>query len=153
MIYSYCYRNCLDQAAAQDIAQETFIKAARALATFRLGASFRSWLYRIATNTARDWQRSRARENRLAEQIAQNWSEEAECEAAPATTEEHARVFEALQSLPNEWREAVVLVFYEEMNHAAAAQILGCAETTISWRIFRAKQKLKKLLTGKGSRR
>jgi RNA polymerase sigma-70 factor (ECF subfamily) len=48
--------------------------------------------------------------------------------------------------LSDDLRAAVVLVFFEEMTHAEAAQVLGCAETTISWRIFKAKRKLKQLL-------
>ncbi|RYD83743.1 MAG: RNA polymerase sigma factor, partial [Verrucomicrobiaceae bacterium] len=43
-------------------------------------------------------------------------------------------------------RMAVVLVFFEGMNHAEAARLLGCAETTVSWRLFSAKRKLKTFL-------
>ena len=55
-------------------------------------------------------------------------------------------VHEALGSLADELRQAIVLVYYEGMNHAQAARICACAETTISWRVFMAKRKLKKLL-------
>lgn len=152
MIYAYCYRTCLNQAAAQDIAQEAFIKAARALGTFRAGSSFKAWLYRIATNTARDWQRQQVRENKIFECVSEAWRDEIPAEATSSASAEHALVAEALQELPRELREAVVLTFYEGMNHAAAAQILGCAETTVSWRVFRAKQKLKKALSRKGAK-
>ena len=56
-------------------------------------------------------------------------------------------VHEALAVLAEDMRHAVVLVYYEGMNHAEAAGILGCAETTVSWRIFRAKRQLKRLLS------
>jgi RNA polymerase sigma-70 factor (ECF subfamily) len=141
MIYAFSYRACLDQAAAQDIAQEAFIKAARSLEGFRDGASFKPWIYRIATNTALDWRRARVRQDRL---------EEALQASAGGSHSDHSAVTEALEGLPAELRIAVALVFYEGMNHAEAASVLGCAETTVSWRIFRAKRKLKAALKRKG---
>jgi len=144
MIYSFCYRACLDQSGAQDIAQETFIKAARALGTFRLGSSFKAWLYSVATNATRDWQRAKARQDRVSEMMA-----ETPPERTPTDQPDHSRLVEALQTLPDDLRLAIVLVYYEGMNHATAARVLGCAETTVSWRVFRAKRKLKILLLRK----
>lgn len=144
MIHAFCYRICLDQAQAQDIAQETFIKAARSLHTYRRESAFKAWLYRIATNASRDWLRQKMRRNRLAEVIAEQWSEKSAC-VGP----DHSRVAEALGALPEQLRLAVVLTFYEGMNHATAAKVLDCAEATVSWRVFRAKQKLRKLLSRK----
>ena len=142
MIHAFCYRSCLDQTQAQDIAQETFIKAARSLGTYRGDASFKSWLYRIAANAAQDWLRQKLRQTRLANAVAEQWAENsADCEP------DHSRVTEALRALPDDLRLAIVLTYYEGMNHAAAAQVLGCAETTVSWRVFRAKRKLKTLLS------
>ncbi len=142
MIFALAYRLCLDRAHAQDLAQETFIKAARALPAFRPDAPFRHWLFQICANTVRDWQRREGRRRRLAEA--------AHAHAALARTEraadfEEAR--EALAALAPELRAAVVLVFFEDMNHREAARVLGCAEATVSWRIFIAKRKLKTLLT------
>jgi RNA polymerase sigma factor (sigma-70 family) len=59
---------------------------------------------------------------------------------------DYADVHWALKQLSPDLREAVALVYLEEMNHREAAEATGCAETTISWRIFRAKRLLKKLL-------
>jgi len=146
MIHAFCYRSCLDQAQAQDLAQETFIKAARSLGTYRADASFKSWLYRIATNTTHDWLRQKMRQNRLTEAVAEQWTQDSMV-CAP----DHSRVTEALRALPDDLRLAIVLTYYEGMNHAAAAQVLGCAETTVSWRVFRAKRKLKTLLSRRES--
>ena len=140
MIRAFAYRICLGQSDAQDIAQETFIKAARSLASFRGGSSFRTWLYRIATNTGRDWLRGKMRAERLDTALANETPD-------AGHTEGHAAVAEALLALPENFREAIVLTFYEGMNHAEAARVLGCAETTVSWRVFRAKRKLKQLLS------
>lgn len=143
MIHAFCYRSCLDQAQAQDLAQETFIKVARSLRTYRGDSSFKAWIYRIATNTTRDWLRQKMRQSRLAEVLAEPWMEPSPQGCEP----DHTRVTEALQSLPDDLRLAIVLTYYEGMNHAEAAQVLGCAETTVSWRVFRAKRKLKTLLS------
>jgi RNA polymerase sigma-70 factor (ECF subfamily) len=140
MIRAFAYRLCLVQSDAQDIAQETFIKAARSLASFRGGSSFRTWLYRIATNAGRDWLRGKMRAQRLDAALANETPD-------AAFAEGHAAVAEALRALPENFREAIVLTFYEGMSHAEAARVLGCAETTVSWRVFRAKRKLKQLLS------
>jgi RNA polymerase sigma-70 factor (ECF subfamily) len=140
MIRAFAYRLCLVPSDAQDIAQETFIKAARSLASFRGGSSFRTWLYRIATNAGRDWLRGKMRAQRLDAALANETPD-------AASAGGHAAVAEALRALPENFREAIVLTFYEGMSHAEAARVLGCAETTISWRVFRAKHKLKQLLS------
>jgi RNA polymerase sigma-70 factor, ECF subfamily len=142
MIYAFSYRASLNVAQAQDLAQETLIKVARCLGTYRGDSSFKSWIYQIATNTTRDWLRKQAREERLAEAAVDQWAAGGE-----GTEPEHTRLTEALGALPDDLRLAIVLTFYEGMSHAEAARTLGCAETTVSWRIFRAKQKLKQLLS------
>lgn len=144
MIRAFAYRLCLAQSDAQDIAQETFIKAARALPSFRGGSTLRTWLYRIAANTGRDWLRGKMRAEKLGAALANAADDTAAADEKP---DGHAEVADALRSLPDNLRSAIVLTFYEGMNHAEAARVLGCAETTVSWRVFRAKRKLKQLLS------
>jgi RNA polymerase sigma-70 factor (ECF subfamily) len=139
MISAFAYRLCLDSADAQEIAQETFIKAARALGGMRDLVSCKGWLYRIARNTAIDLGRAGTRRERLATQVAEG----SESQERPGDFD---FVAEALAALGADLREAIVLVYYEEMNHAQAARVLGCAEATVSWRVHMAKRKLKKLL-------
>lgn len=144
-IHSFAYRLSLCPAEADDIAQETFVQAARALATFRGDSSFKNWLYTIATNKSRDRFRQRARRAHLGEQLAVLATTDGG-PAAPEASAAHAAVRDALANLSPDLREAVALVYYEGLNHAEAARVLGCAESTVSWRIFRAKNKLKKAL-------
>ena len=54
--------------------------------------------------------------------------------------------------LPAKQRAAIVLTVYDGRNHAEAAKILGCSETTVSWRVFAARRKLKRLLSAQGGR-
>jgi RNA polymerase sigma-70 factor (ECF subfamily) len=144
MIHAFAYRVCLAETEADDIAQETFIRAARGISTYRGAASFKNWLYRIAHNAVIDWGRqvSRQRENQ-AKFVAEMESQ------SQIRTADYGEVHRALQQLSPDLREAVALVFFEKMNHREAAAVLGCAETTVSWRIFRAKRALKKLLHSK----
>lgn len=144
-LHAFVFRLCLDASGAEDIVQDSFIKAARSLAGYRGEASFRNWLYRIAMNTTRDWQRAAIRRKQAAEEMSMNLN----C-ATGERPSDFEPVQEALAALAEEMRHAVVLVYYEGMNHAQAARVLGCAETTVSWRIFRAKRQLKQLLGQKG---
>jgi RNA polymerase sigma-70 factor (ECF subfamily) len=140
--YAFSFRMCLDSAAAEDVVQESFIKAARRLGDLREGVAFRAWLWQIVANGARDWHRMRQRRTALERSAAEGTAQ------TPSSYCDHEPVYEALAQLPREWREAVALVYFEDVSHAEAAQVLGCAETTVSWRIFRAKRKLRELLGG-----
>lgn len=146
-IHAFAYRLALCAGEADDIAQDTFVQAARALPGFRRDTSFKNWLYTIATNRARDLLRRRVRQARLDEQISVLAAKPANLEREHENTSAaHAAVREALAALPLDHREAINLVYYENLNHAEAARILGCAESTVSWRLFRAKSKLRKTL-------
>jgi RNA polymerase sigma-70 factor (ECF subfamily) len=139
MIYSFAYRLCFDKGDAQDVAQETFVKAARSLGRFRRESSFKHWLYQIALNTGHDRNRSQSRRTKMAEEYLVSME-------TLESPQDHTEVHAALAELPEDLRRAVTLVFFEGMNHGQAARVLGCAETTVSWRIFRAKRRLKNKL-------
>jgi RNA polymerase sigma-70 factor (ECF subfamily) len=140
MIYSLCYRMTGSVADAEDLTQETFIAAHQQRQTFRGQARASSWLYRIGLNRCLNWQKKQARERSLRQQ----WGERRELETSPGAND--ARVQEALMQLSPEERAAVALVIFEGLKHGEAATALGCAETTVSWRLFQARRKLKKLL-------
>lgn len=147
MIHALAYRMTGSLADAEDLAQEIFIRAYRQIGSFRGEARFSSWLYRLATNTCLNWRKSAERRNRLREDLAVQ--EAAPAPASPAdSTEMSARIQEALMKLKPKQRAAVVLTLCEGMNHAEAARVLGCSETTVSWRVFMAKRRLRALLTG-----
>jgi RNA polymerase sigma-70 factor (ECF subfamily) len=141
MIHALCYRMTGSTADAEDLAQETFIQAAQHLAGFRAEARFSSWLYRIALNLCLNWQKQCQRRQRLQEALSQHLPA-----AAPEDSRQTHQVQEALMKLHPKQRAAVVLTIYDGLNHAEAAQALGCSETTVSWRLFAARRKLKRLL-------
>lgn len=140
MIYHFCYRLTLSRQTAQDLAQITFIKAARKISTCQSQTCFRSWLFKIASNSAKDWFRQQRRERSALEDFRDHATEPEK--PSPA----HERVKAALACLSPKLRQAAILIYFEEMNHREAASVMGCAEGTISWYANRARRKLKKQL-------
>ena len=141
MIHSLCYRMSGSLADAEDLAQETFIHAYQHLEGFRAEARFSSWLYRIAVNLCLNWQKRQRRRD----QLHQEWGEQ-DREPSGGDAGLAQRVQEALLRLPPKQRAAVILTTYDGLTHAEAAAALGCSETTVSWRLFAARGKLKRLL-------
>jgi RNA polymerase sigma-70 factor (ECF subfamily) len=142
MIHALTYRMSGSEADAADLAQEAFVLAWRRLDSFREESRFSSWLYRIAVNLCLNWNVRTARENRARTE----WSR-MEATSGPSESDPRAAfVQEALLKLPPKQRAAIVLTVYDEMSHGAAARVLECSEATVSWRVFAARRKLKRLL-------
>jgi RNA polymerase sigma-70 factor (ECF subfamily) len=130
---------------AEELAQDAFLRAYQQLGSFRSGAKFSTWLCKIAINLSLDWRRRESRRD----DIHSKWAVEAAAENNPGggfPDELSRRVQAALNRLPAKQRAAIVLTIYENQSHAEAAKTLGCTEATISWRVFAARQKLKRLL-------
>ena len=141
MIHALTYRMTGSTADADDLAQEIFIQAFRKLDSFRGDAKFSTWLYRIGINTCLNWKKSQQRRSQLHEE----WARQSHDEGNPGD-DLGARVQEALLQLPPKQRAAVIQTTYEGLNHAEAARVLKCSETTVSWRVFMARKQLKKWL-------
>ncbi len=141
MIHSLTFRMTGSFADAEDLAQETFCQAYQQLGSFRAEARFSSWLYRIAVNRCLNWKKRQAHR----EQLHAEWSSQQETSTACKSTLAQ-QVQEALMTLHVKQRAAIVLTVYDGLSHAEAARILGCSETTVSWRVFAARNKLKRLL-------
>jgi RNA polymerase sigma-70 factor (ECF subfamily) len=152
MIFSLAYRMTGSAADAEDLTQETFIRAYRQIGSYRAASKFSTWLYRIAVNACLNW---RARETLRAE-VQSGWVEthgapQLGAETAPDRNDTGRCVHAALLKLPAKQRAAIMLTAYDGLNHAEAAEVLGCSETTVSWRIFVARKKLHRwLAAGEG---
>ena len=145
MIYALTYRMSGSLAEAEDLTQDVFVRAHQELPGFRAESKFSSWLYRIAVNQCLNWRKRAARR----EQVHNDWYAENGNDTTPDSTPDPAlaqQVSEALQKIHPKQRAAIVLTTYDGLNHAEAARVLGCSETTVSWRIFAARSKLKRLL-------
>lgn len=144
-VYTVSYKWCGVREDAEDIAQEVFIKLAQKLKTFRQKSSFKTWLYRITINAAKDFHRKRATKDAYETAYA---FERAGDNPIPArdTHLDTARLYKALGKLPEKQKSAILLVVAEGLTHREAAQALNCSEATVSWRIFKARKRLRKFL-------
>ncbi|HMJ90683.1 MAG TPA: RNA polymerase sigma factor [Candidatus Acidoferrum sp.] len=144
MIHALAFRMTGSSSDAEDVAQETFIAAFHELDGFKGDARFSSWLYRIATNRCLNWIKRIERRAHAYE----SWVNENKDASIGNDDEVIAHAVQgALMKLDPQQRSALVLTAYENLSHAEAAMILGCAETTVSWRVFTARRKLKRWLT------
>ena len=154
MIHSLTFRMTGSLADAEDLAQESFIRAFEQIGTFRGTSKFSTWLYRIAVNACLNWRQSEARRFQLQANFAgEKSAQNVNGENSPAKNGAREQVQSALLKLPAKQRAAIVLTVYDGLNHAEAAHVLGCSETTISWRVFAARRKLKRWLTAAGGAR
>lgn len=148
-IFRIAYRWIGRKADAEDIAQNVCLRLAGAIRTFRGGSAFSSWLYTVTVNAARDWVRQGARETVRLDAFAA----EAPASVPPADAEADEgaeRLWAAVRLLPDKQREAVTLIYGEGVTHARAADLMGCAENTVSWHIHEAKKRLKQMLRNAG---
>jgi RNA polymerase sigma-70 factor (ECF subfamily) len=154
-IMSLISRYVHDMAEVQDVAQETFIKAYRALKNFRGDSQFYTWLYRIAVNTAKNHLVSQGRRPPAqdvdvddAEHIGASGSlkDIATPERLIARDELKAVVFEAIEQLPDELRTAITLRELEGMSYDEISEVMDCPIGTVRSRIFRARESIDKAM-------
>jgi len=140
-----------DPAEVEDLTQETFIKAYRALDSFRGDSAFYTWLYRIAINTAKNHLMASNRRPMVSATVheteeGETWDEldtlsDSETPENLLLTQEIAQtVEEAIQSLPEELRTAITLRELEGLSYEEIAQVMGCPIGTVRSRIFRARE-------------
>ncbi len=136
-----------------DIAQETFIRAWRALPQFRGEAQFYTWLYRIAVNTAKKTLLQLKRDPTVTEAALQSAGEDDETsraenelisESTPETElaarEIAAAVNDAMEALPDDLRQAITLREIEGLSYEEIAETMNCPIGTVRSRIFRARE-------------
>lgn len=146
-IFKVAYRWCGRRADAEDIAQDVCVRIARAIGAYRGGAAFTTWLYSMTLNAARDLRRKETREAARDEA----YKVHALSAASNGETDEPAdALWIAVRRLPDKQRDAVLLVYGEELSHARAAEIMGISEITVSWHVHEAKKRLKLLMQSAG---
>ena len=126
-------------ADAEDVAQETFLSALKKPGAFQGRASLRSWLFAIAKNTARASLRSQSRRDRR--ELARSRTQET---AAPDPSE--SWLAELLEKISPKLREALLLCDVQGLTYEEAADVLRCPVRTISTRLFRARERMARLL-------
>ena len=156
-IYALAYRVIGREEDARDVAQETFLRAFRALKGFKGQAKFSSWLYRITLNLCRDWIR---RERRTPVVQAPEGVDVIELagESSPSETIEQLvsrheigrAVGKAMSQLPEEQRTAIILKEYHGLTFQEIADLLDCPLSTVKTRLYQGLTVLRKQLREAG---
>lgn len=156
-LYNLVLRHVADRQLAEDVTQEAFLSAWRALASYK-GGSFRAWLFRIAINEARDLHR---RVNRRPATSLDNMIEEgtiggheADLERGPEDQALSSATLRAIENcirrLPDDQRVVLLMCDVEDLRYDEAAEALGLPLGTVKSRLFRARAAMRKLLIESG---
>ncbi len=152
-IHAFIFRFIADKGFAEDLTQEVFLRVYQRGSTFRLDAKFSTWLYRIARNLAIDFVK---RKPQLPKLILHQKSEVAQDEltllekvqASEKTAEQHylnqelgEHINQAIQKLPEKYREVFILCSIQGLSYEETSQVLACPVKTVSSRLCRAKIK------------
>lgn len=155
-VFQFLCRMVNNQDDASDLAQEAFVRVYRARDSYRPDQRFATWLYTIAANLARNHFRWRSRHPNVSIEAESETTEQTIGSTLPSTEplpnekalseERAAAVRLAVQQLPDEMREAIVLCEWEEQSIANAAAILNSTPKAIESRLYRARKLLRERL-------
>jgi RNA polymerase sigma-70 factor (ECF subfamily) len=144
-LLAYCLYVTSDRDLAHDVFQEVFVKAYQALHTLRDSEKEANWLFRIARNECLNALKVRQRSDRR--NIPLDFAPELAGQTeAPATSDAHAHLRRAIDQLPPDHREALLLAEFEGFSLKEIAEITGATLSNVKVRIHRAKQKLHTIL-------
>lgn len=146
-LYRWLFHLTRDRHAAEDLTQETFLKALAAINSFRPGSNFRAWVFRIGHNNFVNQKRS---ERRTKHPLPEDAAGPELVGLAEATTEHRETletVSKAVADLPADFRAALLLRVNEGLSFREVAKVLSTTEETARWRVFKARQKLMKVLS------
>ncbi len=147
-VYSIALRYSGDDAAAMDIAQDTFLKLLSRIQDFRGEASFDSWLYRMVANSCLDHRRRTRRWMPLLEDLVNLFTVRRETVLQDLLRNEMQQdVQQVVAGLPPEQRIVVVLRYTENLSYEEIAEILGCSRGTVGSRLNRAHKVLERRLS------
>jgi len=145
-VIHFLYRLVLEQAIAEELAQEVFLRVYRSRSGYEPTAKFKTWLFRIATHLALNWirdekharglQRLDDRSGGLTVRQVSDRQPSVEQELVHEVKLEEVR--QAVAALPGKQRAAVLMHKYEEMEYNQIAKVLGCSESAVKSLLFRA---------------
>ena len=152
MAYNIAYRIVGDADIAKDMAQESFISAYASLERFQYGSKFSSWLYRIVVNKCKDHLRAE-RDTVEVDEISDIVpSKERTPEQTVSSRQTGDVIQQALNSLPEEYRDVIVLKHIEELDYREISDILGVSVNALKVRAHRGREMLRELLEKMGAR-
>ena len=142
-LVNLAYRFCRDRARAEDMAQEAFLRAYRALGQWRRDAAFSTWLFALATNLYRSELRRHPAPAVALDHIAEPRDSRAE-DGGLEERDLAAAVRQMVDRMPAKYREALVVYYFHEMDVEAAARSLGISEGTVKARLSRGREMLRR---------
>ncbi len=154
----FVYRLVQEQAVAEELAQEVFLRVYRSRASYEPTAKFKTWLFRIATHLALNWIRDERHERgteRL-DDVPADVPARQVSDRRPSVEDQLvyqvklAEIRRAVATLPDKQRAAVLMHKYEEMEYAQIAKVLGCSESAVKSLLFRAYETLRARLAHMG---
>lgn len=153
-VIHFLYRMVQNQAIAEELAQEVFLRVYKSRASYEPTAKFTTWLFRISTHLALNWLRDKKHEKNV-ESLDVNLEEgliRQVADRSPNVEEsllKESRADEirgAVSSLPAKQRAAVLMHKYQEMDYAQIATVLGCTDSAVKSLLFRAYERLRSRL-------
>jgi RNA polymerase sigma-70 factor (ECF subfamily) len=148
-LYNFAMYLTRKPAEAEDLVQETYLRAFRFSHRFQPGTHLRAWLFQILRNTFLTFYRIRQRESALAEDGVPDWDTPMFHDAPEddkAAMEAHTDLERALHRLPEDFRTVLLLAEVEGLPLEEVARVMVCPVGTVKSRIFRAKERLRVLL-------
>jgi RNA polymerase sigma-70 factor (ECF subfamily) len=152
-LYNFAHWLTQDRASAEDLVQETYMKALRGFSSFKQGTNFRAWIYKILRNTFLTSQAGL----KASASISLDSDDDQAIEPAAAETPESAllaraeqeTIHQALEELPLKFREIILLCDSEEMSYQEIGETLAIPMGTVMSRLSRARKAMRELLTAK----
>ncbi len=143
-IYRLCFRYVNNHEDASDLAQDSFVKAYKAIGRFRGDSTFSTWLYRIAVNTCINF---RAARRMALEELSETLADPGKPVVQRMQDRQRSeQVREAVTRLPEKQRATLILKVYHDLTHEEVASILGSSVGTVKANLFHAMGNLRKML-------
>jgi RNA polymerase sigma-70 factor (ECF subfamily) len=145
-LYGFALSLCRDRVTAEDLVQETYLRALKAPRKAEPGPGLKSWLFAILHNVWRNELRRRRPTGHVDESVEQIPSDEPDPLAVVDRKQAGSRVLAAIDELPDPFREAIVLRCVEGFSYQEMAQVVGCPAGTVMSRLARARVLLRRAL-------
>lgn len=151
MIFHLVRSYIRDEEAVEDIVQTVFVKVYDKLDTFNFRSKFSSWLYQLSLNHCRDYLKNIRRKNikmsdlepdYLNQNMIQNEDPQSELEV----NEMHTNLWQAIEKLPLDYREAIIMKYQDNMTYVAMSKKLGVSVEALKVRVHRARNELRTLM-------
>lgn len=146
-LYGLCLSLCANSFDADDLYQETWLRVVKSISQYDPTKEFEPWLTKICVNTYRNVLRRLARSPFL--DFRTNEEKDAQINAVPdAEKADYSPLYEAIDRLPEKYRIAVILFYFQDMDITATAKVMGIPEGTVKSRLSKARKLLKEVLDG-----